>query len=271
MSALTAPATLASLPGPRKWKELALASIEANNRCEVGGPKPTPRFIAAMADMKSSDIAIPMRSAKAKATPPRFIAANAKGNTARDVYVADDRLGAFPPLGYWDPWGLSTECTEGQLAYIREAELKHGRICMLASLGIFVAEKWHPLFGGAIDGTAIQAIGRVELNQFWPAVLIATGGIEFLTSVGRADSIDDSGDRSDIARNTPELKPGLTPGDIGFDPFDLMRKNGEVEGYKMQERELAHARLAMISALGMLAQELAFPDVKIAYAPGVGA
>merc|ERR1712003_535561 len=140
----------------------------------------------------------------------------------------------------------STECTEGQLAYIREAELKHGRICMLASLGIFVAEKWHPLFGGAIDGTAIQAIGR-------------------------ADSIDDSGDRSDIARNTPELKPGHTPGDVGFDPFDLMRKNGEVEGYKMQERELAHARLAMISALGMLAQELAFPDVKIAYAPGVGA
>jgi len=267
MPALSRSPTLASLPGPRKWKELALAAMEANNRCEVGGPKPTPRFIAALANMRSQDIEIPL-GRKAKVTPPRFTAAQAG---AKDTYVADDRVGAFPPLGFWDPWGLSTECTEGQLAYIREAELKHGRICMLATLGIFVAEKWHPLFGGAIDGTALQAIGRVELNQFWPAVLLATGGIEFLTSVGRADSIDDSGDRSDIARNTPELKPGLTPGDIGFDPFDLMRKNGEVEGYKMQERELAHARLAMISALGMLAQELAFPDVKIAYAPGVGA
>merc|ERR1719446_1500732 len=217
--------------------ELALAAMEANNRCEVGDPKPTPRFIAAMANMRSQDLEIPM-GRKAKVTSPRFTAAQAG---AKDTYVADDRVGAFPPLGFWDPWGLSTECTEGQLAYIREAELKHGRICMLASLGIFVAEKWHPLFGGVIDGTALQAIGR-------------------------ADSIDDSGDRSDIARNTPELKPGLTPGDVGFDPFDLMRKNGEVEGYKMQERELAHARLAMISVLGMLAQELAFPDVKIAYA-----
>merc|ERR1719326_648249 len=265
------PPTLSSLPGPSKWKELALAAIEANNRCEVGGPKPTPRFIAAMANMRSKDVVIPMGS-KAMLTPPRYTAANAKAKqTAQAAEWDDDRLGAFAPLGYFDPWGLSTECTEGQLAYIREAELKHGRICMLASLGIFVAEKWHPLFGGAIDGTALQAIGRVELNQFWPAVLLATGGIEFLTSVGRADSIEDSGDRSDIARNTPELKPGLTPGDVGFDPFDLMRKNGEVEGYKMQERELAHARLAMISVLGMLAQELAFPDVKIAYAPGVPA
>merc|ERR1712151_700539 len=92
------------------------------------------------------------------------------------VYQADPRVGAFLPLGYWDPTGFATEVTEGQLAYIREAELKHGRICMLASLGIFVAEKWHPLFGGAIDGTALQAIGRAELNQFWPAVLLATGG-----------------------------------------------------------------------------------------------
>merc|ERR1719476_1312709 len=246
MLAFSRSPTLSSLPGPSRWKELALAAMEANNRCEVGGPKPTPRFIAAMANMRSQDIEIPM-GRQAKVTPPRFTAAQAKATSqARDVYEGDDRVGAFPPLGFWDPWGLSTECTEGQLAYIREAELKHGRICMLASLGIFIAEKWHPLFGGAVDGTALQTLGR-------------------------ADSIDDSGDRSDIARNTPELKPGLTPGDVGFDPFDLMRKNGAVEGYKMQERELAHARLAMISTLGMLAQELAFPGEKIAYAPGYGA
>merc|ERR1719326_1896316 len=69
------PPTLSSLPGPSKWKELALAAIEANNRCEVGGPKPTPRLIAAMANMKSRDI-VPMGS-KAKATPPRFTAAMA--------------------------------------------------------------------------------------------------------------------------------------------------------------------------------------------------
>merc|ERR1719277_851604 len=48
--------TLSSLPGPKKWKELALAAIEANNRCEVGGPKPTPRFTAALANVRSKDV-----------------------------------------------------------------------------------------------------------------------------------------------------------------------------------------------------------------------
>merc|ERR1719223_1014057 len=93
---LQSPPTLSSLPGPSKWKELALAAIEANNRCEVGGPKPTPRFIAAMANMGSRDVMVPMGSAKAKATPPRFTAAQAKANTVKDAYVADDRVGAFP-------------------------------------------------------------------------------------------------------------------------------------------------------------------------------
>merc|ERR1719145_449729 len=203
MPALSRSPTLASLPGPRKWKELALAAMEANNRCEVGGPKPTPRFIAALANMRSQDIEIPL-GRKAKVTPPRFTAAQAG---AKDTYVADDRVGAFPPLGFWDPWGLSTECTEGQLAYIREAELKHGRICMLATLGIFVAEKWHPLFGGAVDVPAIDAFGAVELGYFWPAVLIAASGIEILSNADRTDPAIEDDSRGDAARRTPELKP----------------------------------------------------------------
>merc|ERR1719277_767159 len=135
--------TLSSLPGPKKWKELALAAIEANNRCQVGGPKPTPRFTAAMANMGMKDIELPAGRAKAKMTPPRFTAAMAQKTPATGkAYQEDDRVGAFAPLGFFDPAGFATEVTEGQLGYIREAELKHGRICMLASLGIFVAEKW---------------------------------------------------------------------------------------------------------------------------------
>merc|ERR1719261_1321142 len=63
MQTLSQP-TLSSLPGPSKWKELALAAIEASNRCEVGGPKPTPRFTAAMANMRSSDLVVPMAKTK---------------------------------------------------------------------------------------------------------------------------------------------------------------------------------------------------------------
>merc|ERR1719230_494109 len=55
MSRLGGPA-LSSLPGSGPWKELALAAIEANNRCEVGGPKPTPRFTAALANLRMQDV-----------------------------------------------------------------------------------------------------------------------------------------------------------------------------------------------------------------------
>merc|ERR1719401_2368962 len=86
MPALSRSPTLASLPGPRKWKELALAAMEANNRCEVGGPKPTPRFTAAMANMGMKDIELPI-GRKAKVTPPRFTAAQAKATSqSRDAY-----------------------------------------------------------------------------------------------------------------------------------------------------------------------------------------
>merc|ERR1712039_186523 len=61
----TAPSRSANIaPGSGgPWKELALAAIEANNRCEVGGLKPTPRFTAAMANMRNADLALPFTRA----------------------------------------------------------------------------------------------------------------------------------------------------------------------------------------------------------------
>merc|ERR1712227_762294 len=96
---------------------------------------------------------------------------------AKKTSSAEDLPGAFPSLGFWDPAGFSTDISEGRLAYYREAELKHGRVCMLASLGLFTAERYHPLFGGAIDVPGWEALKAVELTYFWPAVLALSGGV----------------------------------------------------------------------------------------------
>merc|ERR1719379_858950 len=96
---------LAALPGNKAWKELALAGMEASQGCHMGFAKPTPRFIAAMANMRK----VVMPAAKKSSS-------------------AEDLPGAFPPLGFWDPAGFSTDISEGRLAYYREAELKHGRV-----------------------------------------------------------------------------------------------------------------------------------------------
>lgn len=43
----------------------------------------------------------------------------------------------------WDPLNLADEVSDETLDWYRAAELKHARICMLASLGLSVSPVWH--------------------------------------------------------------------------------------------------------------------------------
>jgi hypothetical protein len=236
MSTLRSP-TIASLPGNKAWKELALAGMEASQGCHVGFAKPTPRFTAAMANMKN--VVMPTFGTRGKTA----VAAKKTSSSS-----AEDLPGAFPPLGFWDPAGFSTDISEGRLAYYREAELKHGRVCMLASLGIFTAERYHPLFGGAIDVPGWEALKATELTYFWPAVLALSAGVELVQGFSRFE----------MDGKEKVLKEGLVAGDIGYDPLglkDTFSEEDDIEG-----KELAHARLAMISTLGIILQEIVFPD-----------
>merc|ERR1712071_505066 len=53
----------------------------------------------------------------------------------------DGYTGALPPVGVFDPLGLAEKATDATLARYREAELAHGRVAMLATIGFFVGEK----------------------------------------------------------------------------------------------------------------------------------
>merc|ERR1712187_146323 len=66
MSTMSRPSsmTLAALPGSQAWKELALSAMEAGQGCHTGGLKPTPRFTAAMANMKKSDMTPVVRATR---------------------------------------------------------------------------------------------------------------------------------------------------------------------------------------------------------------
>merc|ERR1719191_2125759 len=81
--------------------------------------------------------------------------------------------GVSAPMDYFDPLGFSTTTTAGKLLFYREVELKHGRLAMLAALGIVVGENFHPLFGGDIDVPAAFAFQQTPLEAFWPAVVAA--------------------------------------------------------------------------------------------------
>merc|ERR1712039_59012 len=71
-----------------------------------------------------------------------------------------------------DPLRITTRLEGNSILYVREAELKHGRVCMLAFLGIVVGEKYHPFFGGNIDLPAYNVKAmflETEFKEFWIA------------------------------------------------------------------------------------------------------
>merc|ERR1712187_766762 len=160
-------------------------------------------------------------------------------------------VGAYPPLGFWGPVGLAADTSSGRLAYYREAEMKYGRVCMIASLGFIASERYHPIFGGDIHVLALQALKPVELLYFWPAVLALSGGVELIKGLGRIVATKEEGQ---------VLRDGFIPRDAGYDPLGL--KDRWSQEYNMEAKEIAHGRLAMISTLGMIMREIVFPPIR---------
>merc|ERR1712217_732972 len=97
------------------------------------------------------------------------------------VLKAREMAGVTAPMDFFDPLGFSTDITAGKLLFYREVELKHGRVGMLASLGILVGEQFHPLFGGNIDVPSYVAFQQTPLQTFWPAVLTVIALPELIT------------------------------------------------------------------------------------------
>ena len=153
--------------------------------------------------------------------------------------------GNVGPAGDFDPANFLNGKSELEVNRYREAELTHGRVGMLASLGFLVQEKFHPLFSGD-GGPAIDQIPALP-PALWFGMTVAIGCAE-ATRINKGWQELEGG-------NAPSaLKPGYYPGDLNFDPLGL-KPSDPAELRIMQEKELAHGRLAMIAAAGFLAQE----------------
>ncbi|GAX14211.1 hypothetical protein FisN_20Hh166 [Fistulifera solaris] len=199
-----------------------------------------------------SAIALLASSASAfNAFSPKKAAAPAA--VAAPSFSVDEIPGALPPVGIFDPLGLAAKADANTLKRYREAELTHGRVAMLATVGFLVGEKVEGssfLFDSQISGPAITHLAQVPA-PFWTLLAISIAKLEL--------------DRAQYGwvppRDVPVDKPGLlrtdyTPGDLGFDPLGL--KPAEPEALlAMQNKELQNGRLAMLAAAGFLAQELA--------------
>jgi len=183
-----------------------------------------------------------------EAPAPAPIPAELRWCSTMDFSDVKTLPGILAPTGFFDPAGLSQGVSVSELKRYREAELTHGRVAMLASLGFIVGESGAtPLFGGTIDGIAINQFWQVPLG-FWPVVLLFIAVPETFRALrGWMEPTK--------KENYFQLRPEYIPGDLDFDPLGLKPQDPE-EFKEMQTKELQHCRLAMLAAAGMIVQEL---------------
>jgi Chlorophyll A-B binding protein len=147
----------------------------------------------------------------------------------------------------YSPFGFAGS-DMGNLMYMREAEIKHSRLAMLAVVGWPLAELFDkPIADLAGLPTALTKSGASPslLNgglekiepAYWIAVIALAGIVELESS-----------------KKQEEGGAKYIPGDCGFDPLGFFPKD-KAGQMAMQTKELKHGRLAMMALLGFVVQE----------------
>lgn len=174
-------------------------------------------------------------------------------STATQAFTVNTIAGAVAPLGVFDPLDFAGKADEGTLKRYREAELTHGRVAMLATVGFIVGEAVQgktALFNGEVVGPAITHLSQVN-PIFWLLLTMGIAASETKRAeIGWVEPSDVPFDKPGLLRST------YIPGDLGFDPLGLKPQDPE-EFKTLQTKELQNGRLAMIAAAGFMAQELA--------------
>ncbi|GMI00702.1 hypothetical protein TrST_g8821 [Triparma strigata] len=157
--------------------------------------------------------------------------------------------GVVAPTGYFDPIGFSRSgITLSEVKRYREAEVQHGRVAMLATVGYIIGEGFSGPFG--MSGPANDQLQNVPL----PAFVLLTLGIA-AAELNRARIGWVEPDLGSWTKTLFKLRENYYPGDIGFDPLGL--KPTDAKGFEdMQTKELQNGRLAMLGWAGMCSQEL---------------
>jgi len=148
------------------------------------------------------------------------------GKSATSLKAFEDEIGALPPVGFWDPAGLSDGISQERFDEYRLAELKHGRVAQMAVLGYVAPETYRFGYDMVPDGSlntndipnGIAAINAIPFLG-WVQIIAFVGCVEtygwFTSPTGVLDL-----------------------------PADILAKR--------QTAELQHGRLAMLAFLELI-------------------
>jgi len=156
----------------------------------------------------------------------------------------------------WDPLGLGKMEDAADTfpnmfpksQYLQEAEIKHGRMSMLAWTGVWATHDGGMGLGMHIPGMPYEpdwtrALATISSEQ--PALF---GVVLFLIAIAEGESVGYSGDNW---RNMGKK----IPGDFGLDPLGFGSKFTDEEKARYKIVELKNGRLAMIAMASLFAFE----------------
>jgi light-harvesting complex I chlorophyll a/b binding protein 1 len=142
---------------------------------------------------------------------------------------------ATAPLNDIDIFDPSVVSKNIQLSFIRESELKHGRLAMVVATAFPVMEQFSDVLG---------------INQFQHLPVPVQLGFTGAMFVSEFTSMLKGWENPSV--KVFRLKEDYQPGDLGFGVWSPDDPNIGT----LMDKELNNGRLAMIGIVGMMAQEL---------------
>ena len=202
------------------------------------------RIIAALALSGASAFVAPVAktSAVARASDATETAAPAKtGFTYADLKALAKEQN--PIVGYFDPLELGDkdfweQGNEATIGFLREAEIKHGRICMLAWTGFVATDLGFTLPGDMHQVSSVEAHDVACKYGAMQQIFLWISFVEVVHSFGVAQMMWMGSDRQ--------------PGDFGLDPLDFCSTPEKAADMKL--KEITHCRLAMFAFSGVVTQ-----------------
>jgi Chlorophyll A-B binding protein len=185
--------------------------------------------------MKTVILASLLASATAFAPASQQLVVRSSSSALNAAGPFENEPGVLAPTGYFDPAKLSYGISADTFAAYRTAELKHGRVAMLAVLGYVATETYRFPFDiapGIPCADVPSGVAAIQAIPFlgWAQIIALIGAVDYYGFLG----------------------------DFDYGKLDLEPQ----EYFKRQTQELQHGRLAMLAFLELIrhdSQNLASP------------
>merc|ERR1712008_46050 len=126
--------------------------------------------------------------------------------------------------------------------YLREAELKHGRICMIAWTGFVAVDMGFQIYPLPEEYVGVSSINAHDAAWKFGAMgnmLVWIGAFEMVSWIAVQQMLQGSGREA---------------GDFGLDPLGFLNGKTEEQKNSMKLKELKNGRLAMLAFSGAVTQ-----------------